>query len=352
MFKKLRDTIKGAVENFSGKVEDEADEVETTETEPEAQETSQEEAHESATDAETTESTSKADETKGFFTKVKESITTLEIDADTFNDIFWDLEVALLENNVALEVVEQIKHDMGEALVGTRVTRGSVESTITEALENSLHNLFIDPPDFLERVNSSTPYTICFVGINGSGKTTTLAKIAKRLQDEGKTSVVAAADTFRAASIEQLQEHTDKLDLKLIKHDYDSDPAAVAYDAVQHAESNGLDTVLIDTAGRLHSDKNLMQELQKLVRVNDPDMTIFIGESTTGNDCVEQASKFDEAVGIDGIILTKADVDEQGGAAISVSHVTGKPILFLGTGQDYDDLEPFDKNALIQQILG
>jgi len=169
-------------------------------------------------------------------------------------------------------------------------------------------------------------------------------------QQNNLSVVMAAADTFRAAAIDQLQLHADKLGIKLIKHEYGSDAAAVAFDAVKHAEATKKDVVLIDTAGRLHSNVNLMDEMKKIIRVANPDLKIFIGESITGNDCVEQAKKFDEAVGIDGILLSKADVDEKGGAAISVSYVTKKPILYLGTGQEYEDLQAFDKNKLLASI--
>ena len=186
--------------------------------------------------------------------------------------------------------------------------------------------------------------------INGSGKTTTIAKIAKLLQENRLKVVIAASDTFRAAAIHQLQEHADRLGVKLIKHDYGSDPAAVAFDAIKYAEAHGIDVVLIDTAGRLHSNVNLMAEMEKVARVAKPDLKIFVGESITGNDCVEQARSFNNAIGIDGIILAKADVDEKGGAAISVSYVTKKPILYLGTGQEYDDLEPFSAEAVVDSL--
>jgi fused signal recognition particle receptor len=183
--------------------------------------------------------------------------------------------------------------------------------------------------------------------VNGSGKTTTIAKMVKLFQDNNMKCVIAASDTFRAAAIQQLEEHANRLKVKLIKHDYGADPAAVAYDAIEHAKAKDLDVVFIDTAGRLHSNTNLMDEMKKIIRVAKPDMKIFIGESITGNDCVEQAKQFNEAVGIDAIILSKADVDEKGGAAISVSYVTGKPIIYIGTGQEYNDLEKFDKKLVL-----
>ena len=189
-----------------------------------------------------------------------------------------------------------------------------------------------------------------FVGINGSGKTTTIAKITSLLQENNLKTVMAAADTFRAAAIQQLQEHADRLGVKIVKHDYGADPAAVAFDAVRYAEANNVDVVLVDTAGRQHNNKNLMEEIKKIVRVANPDLKIFIGESITGNDCVEQAENFNQAVGIDGIVLTKADVDEKGGAAISISHVTKKPIIYLGTGQEYSDLKSFDPSIITSSL--
>jgi fused signal recognition particle receptor len=193
---------------------------------------------------------------------------------------------------------------------------------------------------------------ILFVGINGSGKTTTLAKIASMLKEAGVSSVIAASDTFRAAAIQQLEEHANNLSIKMIKHDYGSDSSAVAFDAIRHAESKGLDVVLIDSAGRLHSNSNLMDELKKLSRVTKPDLKIFVGESITGNDCIEQAQKFNEAIGVDAIILTKADVDEKGGTAISISHVIKKPILFFGKGQNYGDIERFSPKKIVDSIFG
>jgi fused signal recognition particle receptor len=218
-------------------------------------------------------------------------------------------------------------------------------------LHDSVEDLFTIPPiDLLEEAKKSKPFVVCFIGINGSGKTTTIAKVANYLKKNGLSVILAAADTFRAAAIDQLQEHADKLGVKLIKHDYGSDPAAVAFDAVKHAKSLDKDVVLVDTAGRLHSNVNLMDELSKVVRVAKPDLKLFVGESITGNDCVEQAQKFNEAIGIDGIVLSKADIDEKGGAALSVSYVTKKPILFLGIGQEYDDLEVFDKEKMLSSV--
>jgi fused signal recognition particle receptor len=195
------------------------------------------------------------------------------------------------------------------------------------------------------------PLNIIFVGVNGTGKTTTIAKFAKRLMDNGYSVVIAAGDTFRAGAIEQLEEHAKRLGVKLIKHRTGADPAAVIYDAVRHAEAKGLDIVLADTAGRMHTKKNLIDQLEKIKRVTEPDLTIFVDESIAGNDAVERARMFNEAVGIDGSILTKLDADPKGGTAISISYITGKPILYLGIGQSYDDLKKFDSEWLLDRIF-
>jgi len=288
---------------------------------------------------------------KGFFQKITEVISKKALSERQFDDLFFELEVVLMENNVAIEVIEKIKQDLKQELVEKPILRKKVKDTIIKTLKKSLNELFIvDKINPVEKETANNPFIICFVGLNGSGKTTTIAKICKLLQKNKLKCVIAAADTFRAASIEQLQIHADKLGVRMIKHDYGSDSAAVAYDAIKYAQAKKQDVVLIDTAGRLHSNVNLMDEVKKLVRIAKPDLTLFVGESITGNDCVEQAKKFNEIVGIDGIILAKSDVDEKGGAAISVSYVTKKPILYLGTGQEYDDLKEFDPGLIISGI--
>ncbi|HLC81441.1 MAG TPA: signal recognition particle-docking protein FtsY, partial [Candidatus Nanoarchaeia archaeon] len=291
------------------------------------------------------------EEEQSFFSKVKQSLTTKKISAEKFEELFWDLELVLLENNVSVEVVEKIKGDLKLELVDRPLPR-DVQGKIEETLKSTLNEILgQDSFDLAQKAKAKIlPYTIVFFGVNGAGKTTTIAKLAHYFQEKKLSVVLAAGDTFRAAAIQQLQEHAHKLKVPLIKHDYGSDAAAVAFDAVKYAEKNKIDVVLIDTAGRLHSNINLMAELEKIIRVVKPDLKLFVGESITGNDCVEQARTFNDLVQMDGAILTKADVDEKGGASLSVSYTIGKPILFLGVGQKYRDLEEFDRNLIIKRL--
>ena len=290
---------------------------------------------------------------KGFFSRITERITTTKISREKFENLFSELELILMENNVAVEVIDKIKNDLSKNLVEKPIKRARVEETIKESLRNSIEDLFkVKEVKLFDSIKGKgeKPFVIVFFGINGSGKTTSIAKVANMLKQNKFSVVLAAADTFRAASIEQLQQHAGKLGVKMIKHDYGSDPAAVAFDAIKHAKAKGVDVVLIDTAGRLHSQQNLMEEMKKIMRVAKPDLKIFVGESITGNDCVEQAQSFNDAVGIDGLILTKSDVDEKGGAAISVSYVTKKPIMYLGVGQEYKDLKKFEPKLIVEGL--
>jgi len=291
-------------------------------------------------------------ESKGFF-KIIGKFTTTKLNEEDFDKFFERLEMILLENNVALSVIDSLRSDLKREFVGKTISKKETEEKVRTALKDSLSKILIEPFDLLERIKSKQdkPFVIAFFGINGSGKTTTIAKITHLLKKNGFKCVLAASDTFRAASIEQLERHAEKLNVNVIKHQYGADPAAVAFDAVNHAKAAGLDVVLVDTAGRMHTKADLMREMEKIIRVVKPDLKIFIGESITGNDATEQANAFNKAVGIDGIILTKADVDEKGGAMISVSKVTSKPILYLGIGQKYSDLEKFDREKLIKNLL-
>ncbi|MBI5072249.1 signal recognition particle-docking protein FtsY [Candidatus Woesearchaeota archaeon] len=290
-------------------------------------------------------------EESGFFSALKNTIFKTSLSEEKFEELFWELEMVLLENNVAVEVIELMKQNLKKDLVEKKILRGEINDIILRSLQKSVEQTFDVPGiDFIERVKEKKPFVIVFVGINGSGKTTTIAKMAHKLKENNLSCVIAAGDTFRAAAIQQLEEHANRLHIKMIKHDYGSDPAAVGFDAIKYAQAHNVDCVLIDTAGRLHSNVNLMDEMKKIIRVTKPDLKIFIGEAITGNDCVDQARKFHEAIGIDGIVLAKADVDEKGGAALSISYVTKKPIIYIGTGQGYNDLQPFDKEKVMEQI--
>ena len=287
----------------------------------------------------------------GFFGKLKQTFTTKTISADKFDELFWDLEIALLENNVSLEVIEKIKIDLKAELVDKPLPR-DVEKKIQETLKNSLQEILsFTTTDLIKTIQEhSKPFIIAFFGINGSGKTTSIAKLTHYVQQQNLSVVLAAGDTFRAAAIQQLQEHADKLNVPMIRHDYGSDAAAVAYDAIKYAEKNKIDVVLIDTAGRLHSNSNLMAELEKIIRITKPHLKIFVGESITGNDCIEQAKRFNDLVDLDGSILTKADVDEKGGAPLSIAYTIKKPIFFMGVGQHYEDLELFDAKVILERL--
>ncbi len=277
-----------------------------------------------------------------------------KIKEDSLDDLLWDLEVALLEADVALPVVEEIKKGVKENLIGKKYSRDHsleevVELSIKDAVKNVLKlNEFDFDKWFAEQ---KRPTTIMFVGINGTGKTTAIAKIANRLMKNGYTVVLAAGDTFRAGAIEQLTIHADKLGCKIVKHAQDADPAAVAFDAIDHAKAKKRDAVLIDTAGRMQTNNNLIDEMKKIVRIAKPDLKVFVGDSLAGNDAVEQARVFDDAIGIDAVILTKIDTDSKGGAALSIAHTIGKPIAFVCNGQEYDDIEKFDADWMLERLF-
>ncbi len=284
-------------------------------------------------------------------------VSQTEISEKDVEKALWDLELELLEADVALETVEALKDKIKEKLVGQRVKIGTNKKNLVENAVRDAVLEILTPErriDLLETIRSKgeRPFVIAFVGFNGGGKTTTIAKLAHWLKRNGLSVVIAASDTFRAGAIEQIEEHARRIGVKVIKHDYGADPAAVAYDAIEHAKARKADVVLIDTAGRNELNRNLMDEMKKIARVAKPDLVIFVGDSLGGNSVVEQAKQFNEAVRVDGVILTKLDADARGGAALSISHAIGAPILFVGVGQGYEDLKPFDERWFVERIFG
>jgi fused signal recognition particle receptor len=266
-----------------------------------------------------------------------------------------ELEMALIQGDVEMSVAQEITDRIEEKLVGeTRAQVQTGEILVRNAIGDALRDVIsVGQFDFDQRIQEADkPVTIIFTGVNGVGKTTTIAKLARRFQDQGLTPVLANGDTYRAGANEQIEEHAEALDAKIITHEQGGDPAAVIYDAVEYAEANDADVVLGDTAGRLHTSNDLMSQLEKIGRVVDPDMTIFVDEAVAGQDATQRAKQFNDAAEIDGVVLTKADADSQGGAAVSIAHVTGKPILFLGVGQGYEDLDRFDPDEIVERIVG
>src|SRR3989344_4029716 len=326
MFKFLKEKLKEVVGSFTKKVEEKPAQEETPKTEQSVlekiQQQFEEQKQEPAEEKKAPERKPSEEKhlpaqpeltkepEKGFFKKIAEKITTKKISSEEFEELFWDLELALLESSTSVEVIEKIKEDLKQQLANQPLKRSEVEATIVSSLRESIRSLLPAAPfNLIQRARERKPFIICLFGVNGGGKTTTIAKLAHLLK-KNRLSVVLAA------SIEQLKAWAERLNVKLISHEYKSDPAAVAFDAISYAKAHTIDVVLIDTAGRLHSNTDLVREMEKIVRVTKPDLKIFVGESIVGNDVVTQATTFDKSVGIDGIILTKADV-EKGDAIIS-----------------------------------
>ena len=294
----------------------------------------------------------KPKEEKGILEKIKRKVTEKKIEEADVKDILKDLEMNLISSDVALEVAEKICNDLKNNLVGKFIKRGEIENVIRNSFRDSILDILkVEGFDLLEKVKTKKPFLIVFLGFNGSGKTTSIARIGHLLKKNGLSCVFAAGDCFRAASIEQLEEHGKKLGIEVIKHKYGADPAAVIFDAVKHAKSKDIDIVLADTAGRTHANVNLMDELKKIVKVNKPDLKILVLDALTGNDVYDQCKTFNDAVGVDALIITKADVYEKGGATLSASFTIKKPILYLGVGQKYEDLEKFDSNKIVEKLL-
>ena len=289
----------------------------------------------------------------GIFSFVREKT----IQEKHVEDILFELEMELLQGDVAMEVATEVVENVKENLVGKKIKRSNDITEYTYyALKDAVEEIISIPGKSMtemieEKKAQGEPLVVMFVGINGTGKTTTIGKLANYYLKKGYTPVIAASDTFRAGAIEQVTYHADNVGVKIIKHQKGSDPAAVAYDAVEHARAQGKELVLIDTAGRMQTNTNLMDEMKKIKRDSNPDLVIFVGDAITGNDATEQARKFNDAIDIDGVILTKADADSKGGASLSIGYVIQKPIMFLGVGQGYDDIMEYDPEWMLNQLF-
>ncbi|MHA1590813.1 MAG: signal recognition particle-docking protein FtsY [Candidatus Njordarchaeales archaeon] len=299
---------------------------------------------------------------------VVEKLSQQVISEKKLDKILKELELSLIANDVAVGVADEIVKELKKELVGKKVRRFTdIKAFIKSVLRKKILEI-LTPKESVDLVTLISkrreenikhmkageewrPFVILFLGPNGSGKTVTIAKLAWLFQKRGFSPVLVASDTFRAGAIEQLEKHAKKLGVTLIRRNYGADPASVAYDAIAHARAKRKDVVLIDTAGRLGTDINLMEEMKKIARVSKPDIKIFIADALAGNDLANQAREFHEKVGIDANILTKVDADVKGGAAITVCYITKAPILYIGVGQKYEDLLPFNAEWFVKQIL-
>src|SRR5574341_32841 len=300
------------------------------------------------------------DKLKNALSSAARSIGQKEITERVLDVTLMELQIALLESDVAQEVVDDLSNELKKELLGLELEKGQKASSIIEAkLQESIAGIFARAGqlDLVGKIKAKKdakqgPFSIGFLGINGTGKTTSVAKVANLLRKSGLSVVVAAGDTHRAGAIEQLTQHAQRLSLKVIAQRYGADPSAVGRDALDYAKKHYIDAVLIDTAGRMQTSKNLMDEMGKIVRVVKPDAKLFVGDSLAGNDTINQAREFFQYTNFDGAILTKIDADAKGGAAISISHLTAKPVVYIGIGQGYDDMIPFDPDKFIQSLFG
>ncbi|KQC05741.1 MAG: signal recognition particle-docking protein FtsY [Methanoculleus sp. SDB] len=269
-------------------------------------------------------------------------------------DPLEELELILLENDVALSAVDAIVETIRTDLTGThRKIGSSVDAVVVNTLKHALRDVLGGGFDLTGYIDThDRPVRVLFTGVNGTGKTTTVAKVAAYLKEHGYSVVIGSGDTFRAGANEQMTTHADRVGVKLIRHQQGADPSAVLFDAVEYARAHKIDVVLADTAGRFHNRANLMNQLEKIQRVMKPDLIVYVDEAVAGNDAVLRAGEFNAAVGTDAVVLTKADMDTKGGAAISIAHTIGKPIMFLGVGQGYGDIIPFSPDRIVDDLLG
>ncbi len=295
---------------------------------------------------------------KKAFSSFVEKIRMTQLSEKDIERFIEEFKLQLISSDVAVEVVEKLGEKLREELSELRFRRFTEPTMQVKEIMNKLIDEVLPPEGLIEKVldkieekkKQGEPFIILFVGPNGGGKTTTVAKIAWFFKNKGYSSIIAASDTFRAGAIEQIRKLGEIVKVKVVSQKYGADPAAVALDAVMSARSDRIPLVLIDTAGRTEVDINLLEEMKKIKKVVKPDLVIYVGDALIGNLAVEQAKKFDEYVGIDYVVLAKLDADAKGGAAISISYITGKPLLFIGIGQGIGDIQLFNKK-LIKQIL-
>ncbi len=290
--------------------------------------------------------------------KVQDAILYRELSEKEIENYTNELFMKLLEADVAYEVAEKIVDDMRKRLETLKIRRGEdAQKFVEDHVQQSILTILSSASGFnlLNFVSSvlpqERPVKLLFMGINGVGKTTTIAKVAYKLKQANLKPIVIAADTFRAGAQEQLRKHAERIAVDFIGGKYGADPAATALDGILYAKKRGFDVALIDTAGRMHIDEDLMNELRKVVRVVKPHLKILVLDALTGNDALEQVKRFDEAVGVDTVILTKIDADANGGTALSVIVGVGKPIAYLGVGQQYEDLIEYDPEIVLKMLF-
>ena len=300
------------------------------------------------------------DQLKKVFSNATKSLGQKDLSERDLDNILYDLQLGLLESDVAQDVIDDLSVKLKGELVGLKLEKDQdKEGLIRARFQRYFEEMFtnagtVDIIDAIKRKSQSKggPFVIVFLGINGTGKTTTVAKIANLLRKNDISLVVAAGDTHRAGAIEQLTQHAERLGVKVIAQRYGADPSAVGRDAVDYGRKHYVEAVLIDTAGRMQTAKGLMDEIGKIVKVVKPDLKLFVGDSLAGNDTINQATDFFEYTKFDGAILTKSDADAKGGAAVSIVYSTTKPIVYLGVGQGYEDIAPFDSDKFIKSLFG
>ena len=296
----------------------------------------------------------------GFFQKIKEGIKKTKdafskklffvFSARELNDEFYEnLEEALLTADVGITATENLIEELKDEIFKRKIKKPEDAKGVLAEL--MVEDIDYDVPEY------EYPLVILLSGVNGVGKTTAIGKLAHRFKEEGKSVVVAAADTFRAAASEQLEVWGQRAGVRVIRHSEGADPAAVVFDAISSAKAKGNDVVLIDTAGRLHNKKNLMAELQKICRVVDRELPeadfrkYLVLDATTGQNAVSQAQIFSEDIDTDGIILTKLDGTAKGGVVLAISEELGLPVVYVGVGEKIDDLIPFNAKEFIDALL-